>query len=87
MILGFTLVGLINICIGITDWKNSDTAVTILVIGLAVVTSIFQEPVQSLYLTEVSNNAVSGLVALISYIAVLAYSSSISYLIREVVGP
>jgi len=87
MILGFTLVGLINICIGITDLKNSDTAVTILVIGLAVATSIFQEPVQSLYLTEVSNNAVSGLVALINNIAVLAYSSSISYLIREVFGP
>lgn len=42
---------------------------------------------QSLYLTEVSNNAVSGLVSLISNIAVLAYSSSLSYLIREVFGP
>jgi hypothetical protein len=45
MILGYTLVALINISIGITDLKNSDTAVTILVIGLAVATSIFQEPV------------------------------------------
>ena len=53
MILGYTLVALINIGVGITDWKNSDLAVTILVISLAVVTSMFQEPVQSLYLTEV----------------------------------
>ena len=45
MILGYTLVALINIAIGITDWKNSDTAVFILAISLAVVTSIFQEPV------------------------------------------
>jgi hypothetical protein len=87
LILGYTLVALINIAVGITDWKNSDMAVLILAISLAVVTSIFQEPVQSLYLTEVSNNAVSGLVALINNIAVLGYSSSISYLIREVVGP
>ena len=45
MIVGFTLVALINIGIGITDWKNSDIAVTILAICLAIVTSIFQEPV------------------------------------------
>ena len=45
MILGYTLVALINIAVGITDWKNSDMAVTILAISLAVVTSIFQEPV------------------------------------------
>ena len=45
MIIGYTIVALIKICVGITDWQDSDTAVNILVISLAVVISIFQEPV------------------------------------------
>ena len=82
MILGYSLVALINLGIAITDWQNSDLGAKIFIIALAVVTSIFTEPVMFLYLTEVSNNAVSGLVSLIAYIAVLIYSSSISYLVR-----
>ena len=41
MILGYSLVALINIIIGITDLKDFNLVVKILVISLAVVTSIF----------------------------------------------
>jgi hypothetical protein len=87
MILGYSLVALINILIGITDLKDFNLGVQILVISLAVVTSIFQEPVQSLYMTEVSNNAVSGVVALINNLVTLGYSTALPYLVRVILGP
>jgi len=64
LISGHIAISVINIMIGVLDSADKNLGVLILVIAMAVVTSMFTEPVTSLYGTEISNNSQMGIVNL-----------------------
>lgn len=86
LIFGGAIIAGMNALMSFFDITNNNLAVTITAVSLVIVTSIMQEPVAQLYMTEVSNNAALGLVHFSYFGSTTIISFILPYLI-DVVGP
>ena len=86
IIFGCLVIATINILIAVFDQSNNNLACLILILLLVVATSILQEPVFQLYMTEVSNNSSLGLVHFLYY-GLTAILSLVLPLFVRTVGP
>jgi len=80
------VIGVLNALVGTFDITGSNLGVFIAVMGLVVLTSIIQEPVSQLYMTEVSNNASLGL-AHFTYFGLNIVLSFVLPLLVDRLGP
>ena len=80
------LIGCLNALVATFDITGSNLGVFIAVIGLVVLTSIIQEPVSQLYMTEESNNASLGL-AHFTYFGLNIVLSLVLPFLVDLMGP
>ena len=86
IILGGVLITSINVSIAAFDQLGENLIVLISVLSLVAMTSLIQEPVFSLYMTEVSNNSSLGLVNFVQFSLNSTISFALPFLVRNL-GP
>ena len=75
LLVSYFTVGLMNVMIAVMDGTDTNEGVFFVVLAVTVVTSALQEPVNGIYMTEVSSNATSSAIMIMVQCVILLYAS------------